>query len=266
MSHGWEFPGKNGRIVARVWPHEAPQYLAVLVHGYGEHMGRYEYVAQTLHNHGAGVYGPDHYGHGASEGERVGIADFDDVVADLHTVVGKAVADHPDVPIVLIGHSMGGMIAARYAQRYGAQLAALVLSGPVLGSWVQATSLLDLDEIPDDPIDTAALSRDLSIGEAYNADPLIWHGPFKRRLLAALDQCLKTINDGGDLGALPTLWLHGEADEVVPRAESGAGVDTIGGSRLTSRSYPGARHEIFNETNKDEVLADVTGFIDAVLP
>src|SRR5699024_11657951 len=54
------------------------------------------------------------------------------------------------------------------------------------------------------PIDTAALSRDLSIGEAYNADPLIWHGPFKRRLLAALDQCLKTINDGGDLGALPT--------------------------------------------------------------
>lgn len=266
MSHQWQFDGRNGRIVARIWSHENPRYLAVLAHGYGEHIGRYEYVASALRDHGAAVYGPDHQGHGRSEGERVVVNDFENVIDDMHTVVGKAVADHPDVPIVLIGHSLGGMVAARYAQRYGATLAALVLSGPVLGSWEPATSLLDLDEIPDNPIDVSTLSRDPEVGEAYNADPLIWHGPFKRPLLAAVDRCLKNINASGSLGALPTLWLHGEADQLVPPGPSRDGVDTIAGSRLTSRMYPDARHEIFNETNKDEVLGDVTAFIDRVLP
>jgi alpha-beta hydrolase superfamily lysophospholipase len=173
MAEEWEFTGERDRITARRWPAETPRYVALLAHGYGEHIGRYEHVAEVLRRHGAAVYGPDHVGHGRSGGERVLVADFEDVVTDLNAVAERARAGHPGLPVVLIGHSMGGMIAARYAQRYGSGLAALTLSGPVLGPWGPIKALLGLEEIPDIPIDPATLSRDLSVGEVYATDPLV---------------------------------------------------------------------------------------------
>ena len=127
--------GTRGAVAVREWPHPRPRFLAVVVHGYGEHAGRYEELAEVLNGHGAAVFAPDHMGHGRSAGERVVIEDFEDVVTDLHAVAELARAAHPDVPLVVIGHSMGGLIAARYAQRHGDALAALVLSGPVIGGW-----------------------------------------------------------------------------------------------------------------------------------
>jgi alpha-beta hydrolase superfamily lysophospholipase len=261
MALEWDFTGTREHIVAREWPIDRPRHVAVLVHGYGEHIGRYDHVADALLRQGAAVYGPDHIGHGRSGGERVLITDFEDVVRDLETVVERARTAHPGLPLVLIGHSMGGMIAARYAQRYGAGLAALVLSGPVLGPWSAVKLLLELEEIPDVPIDPATLSRDLAVGEAYAADPLVWHGPFRRPTAEAFDRCLTAIASGGRLGALPTLWVHGAADELVPLAETQVGIEQIRGTDMTQILYSGARHEVFNETNRDEVLGDVTAFI-----
>ncbi|MCP2341454.1 alpha/beta hydrolase [Actinomadura rupiterrae] len=261
----WEFAGRNGAVTARIWPHDAPRYVAVLVHGYGEHLGRYEHVAEFLHRHGALVCGPDHAGHGLSAGERVLIDDVDDLVADLHTVVESAREDLPGLPVVMIGHSMGGLIATRYAQLHGAGLAALVLSGPVLGRWDALSALLELPEIPDIPIDPATLSRDPEVGKAYAADPLVWHGPFRRRTVEALDASIRAVNADGSLGDLPVLWLHGEDDRLVPLSGTRLGIEAIRGPGLTSKVYPSARHEIFNETNRDEVLTDVTAAIDATL-
>ena len=257
----WEFTGERESITAREWPAESPSWVALLAHGYGEHIGRYEHVADHLRRHGAAVYGLDHIGHGRSGGERVLIPDFGEVVADLHTVAEHARARRPGLPVVLIGHSMGGMIAARYAQRHGDGLAALVLSGPVIGPWGPVELLLGLEEMPDVPIDPATLSRDPAVGEAYAADPLVWHGPFRRETVEAIDRCLATISAGGRLGALPTLWVHGEADELVPLSGTRAGIEEIRGEDLTEIIYPGARHEVFNETNKDEVLTAVTDFV-----
>ena len=262
MTTQWRFEGHAATIEARSWPIDTPRYAAVLVHGYGEHIGRYEYVADFLNRHGAAVYGLDHVGHGRSAGERVVITDYDQVVADVRQVVLRARAEHPGLPVVLIGHSMGGMIAARYAQLHGEDLRLLVLSGPVIGSWEPVTSLLELDEIPFEPIDVSTLSRDAEIGRVYADDPLVWHGPFKRELVAALDTCLKRINAGPKLESLPLLWVHGEADTLVPLEPSRAGVAAIRGADYTEHRYPQARHEVFNETNKDEVLGDVARFID----
>lgn len=259
-----ELTGTRATIAVREWPNDGARYVAVLVHGYGEHIGRYDHVADALLRHGAEVTGPDHLGHGASGGERVLIEDFADVLADLHAVVTGASAARAGLPVVLIGHSMGGMIAARYAQLHGADLAALVLSGPVIGSW-QATDLLDEPELPDAPLDVTTLSRDPRVGEAYAADPLVWHGPFKRPTLRAIAACLATINAAGRLGDLPTLWIHGSADPLVPIGPSRAGITLLRGGDLTERIYPGARHEVFNETNRDEVLTDVTTFVDHAL-
>ncbi|MER6693423.1 alpha/beta hydrolase [Streptomyces minutiscleroticus] len=267
MTHSREhtLTGTHGTLAVREWPREDPRYVALLVHGYGEHVGRYEHVADLLTGHGAAVYGPDHTGHGRSAGERVLIEDFEDVVTDVRAVEEVARTAHPDVPVVLIGHSMGGLIAARYAQRYGDGLAGLVLSGPVIGSWELPRRLLALDELPDVPIDPATLSRDPEVGEAYAADPLVWHGPFKRPTLEALVRAQETVSKGGDVGPLPLLWVHGGDDRIVPLEGSRPGVAELRGTDCAERVYPGARHEVFNETNRTEVLCEVTRFVDRVL-
>jgi len=159
---------------------------------------------------------------------------------------------------------MGGMIGARYAQRHGQELAGLVLSGPVLGSWTAVTDLLELDEIPDDPLDVSTLSRDPEVGEVYAHDELVWHGPFKRPTVAAIATALQRINSGPALGALPTLWLHGQEDQLVPLIETRQGIEALGLSQLETVIYPGARHEVFNETNREEVLGHAADFIDSV--
>ena len=265
-SREWTLDGHGGRLTARTWEGEgAPSHVVLLAHGYGEHVGRYEHVADALVAAGAVVYAVDHVGHGRSEGERVLVADFEPVVDDLHEVDRTARSEHPGLPVVLLGHSMGGLIAARYAQRHGDTLAALVLSGPLVGSWEAADQLLALPELPDAPLDISTLSRDPAVGEAYAADPLVWHGPFKRATLQAVARGLAAVREGPSLGSLPLLWVHGEADSLVPVEGSRSGVQHLGGERFVERLYPDARHEVFNEVNADEVLADVTSFIDQVL-
>lgn len=218
-----------------------------------------------LTGHGAAVFAPDHMGHGRSAGERVVIEDFEDVVTDVHAVARLARAAHPDLPLIVVGHSMGGLIAARYAQRYGGTLAALVLSGPVIGAWDLPGRLLAHEEIPDVPVSPGALSRDPAVGAAYAADELVWHGPMKRPTLEAFVRTLETVDKEGGIGPLPLLWLHGDDDRLVPLSGSRTGVERLAGGTPTERIYPGARHEVFHETNRAEVFADVTRFLDGVL-
>ncbi|GAA1490805.1 alpha/beta fold hydrolase [Brachybacterium sacelli] len=257
--------GHGGDLVGRAWDLADARWIAVLAHGYGEHVGRYAWVAARLRDAGAAVYAADHVGHGRSDGERVLIEDFEPVVADLDLVVGHARDQHPELPIVLIGHSLGGMIAARYTQVHPESLVATVLSGPVLGSWAIVDELLALEEIPPTPIDPAVLSRDPMVGSTYAEDDLVWHGDFKRPTLEAIQRSLRMITAAGTVGDHPLLYLHGEGDELVPLPASRAGLSALEGAATRVRTYPGARHEIFQETNRDEVLADVTAFVDEVL-
>ncbi|AKJ07097.1 alpha-beta hydrolase superfamily lysophospholipase [Archangium gephyra] len=262
QSREWTYPGLRGQLVARTWSgSQTPTHLVVIAHGYGEHLGRYEAVADALVRNGAGVYAVDHLGHGKSEGERVLVEDFEDIVTDLHTLDEAARKEHPRLPVVLLGHSMGGLIASRYAQRYGDTLAALVLSSPVIGMWGAASALLAMEEIPDVPLDVTTLSRDPAVGERYAADPLVWHGPFKRTTVASMQRAVEAVNQGPGVGGLPLLWIHGEDDQLVPIEGTRSGIEHLRGGRYVERIYPGGRHELFNETNADEVIADVTEFI-----
>ena len=174
----------------------------------------------------------------------------------------RATAEHPDLPVVLIGHSLGGVIATRYAQRHMHELAALVLSGPVIGGNPGFEPLLAMDPMPDIPIDLAALSRDPAVGEAYAADPLIYHGPLHRESLQTIFDAVSTIAQGPKF-ELPTLWIHGELDPLAPYPATREAVDRLRTDQVAEKMYPGAMHEIFNETNQDEVIADVIAFIDA---
>src|SRR5512141_1608265 len=117
------------------WSATDPRCIVLIAHGYGEHAGRYEHVAQRLVDDlGAAVYAPDHRGHGRTSGATGLVEDGELLTTDLHDVAVAAQAEHPGLPVALIGHSMGGLIATRYAQRFGDELSALVLSGPVVGA------------------------------------------------------------------------------------------------------------------------------------
>lgn len=264
MKSTTELAGRQGRIQVYAWTPEEPTCVILLAHGYGEHAGRYEHVAGRLVEEGAAVYAPDHYAHGASEGERASFDSLDDMADDLAAVGDGAAEAYPGLPIVLLGHSMGGIVVTLLAQRDPSKWAGLILSGPAIGGNPDLLGLLALDPIPEVPIDPAILSRDLSVGEAYAADELVYHGPFYRSSLQALSDAIDAIAAGPDLGPLPTLWMHGSEDELIPLEPARGAIDALVCSDLESHVYEGARHEIFNETNQDEVLDHVAAFLGRI--
>jgi alpha-beta hydrolase superfamily lysophospholipase len=115
--------------------------------------------------------------------------------------------------------------------------------------------------MPEVPLDPAILSRDPAVGQAYADDPLVWHGPFKRPTLESLFGSMDVIASADGLGDLPTLWIHGEEDGFAPLGHTREAIERLRGPGLEEKVYLGARHEVFNETNSDEVLADVIDFI-----
>src|SRR5467141_2513264 len=112
-----ELRGRRGRIVVHRWSANEPKFVALLAHGYGEHAGRYAHVAQRLVAEGSAVYAPDFEGHGLSEGDRARIQTIDDLVDELASVYKASRLANTGMPVVLIGHSLGGLIATRFVQR-----------------------------------------------------------------------------------------------------------------------------------------------------
>ncbi len=250
-----------GRVHVSRWPAGDPARLVVLVHGYGEHVGRYEHVAQALVERGSAVVGPDHVGHGRTGGEPALVEDFEPIVDDVRAVVQET---RGDLPVVMVGHSMGGLIAARYAQRHREDLGGLVLSGPAIGLGPVIEGWLAAPELPSDPIDVAVLSRDPAVGEAYAADELVYHGGWKRPTLEAFLAADRSIAEGPDLGDLPLLYVHGAEDQLVPVMLARPVVERLAGPDSELHVLDGQRHEVFNELGKEETIAMVAGFAERV--
>jgi alpha-beta hydrolase superfamily lysophospholipase len=246
-----------GRVHVRQWPAPVPARIVVLVHGYGEHIGRYAHVAQALVAQRSTVVGPDHIGHGHSGGERALVEDFEPVVDDLRAVVQET---RGTLPVVMVGHSMGGLIAVRYAQRHREDLAGLVLSGPAVGLSPVFGQWLEAPKPPSEPIDGAVLSRDPAVGAAYAADELVYHGGWKRPTLQAFVAADEMIAGGPDFGDLPLLYLHGGDDRLVPVDLARPVIERLAGSRSEWHVIDGARHEIFNELDQEHTIEQVANF------
>lgn len=256
-----ELQGSGGRLFVRRWAIPSPVRVVVIAHGIAEHSGRYEHVAQRFADDGATIYAPDHAGHGRSGGEFGHIESIEDLADDLGLVIGLARGENPGLPLVLVGHSLGGLITTRYLQRNGTDgLAALVLSGPFYGN-PGYEALLGMDPLPKVEIDTAVLSRDPAVGEAYTADELVYHGPGDRETLTAIFDAVAAVKSGPELADVPICWVQGELDALAPLDVTQAEVERLRGPDFEPHVYPGAMHEVFNETNKDEVLDDVSAFV-----
>ncbi|WP_460711913.1 lysophospholipase [Nocardioides dilutus] len=250
-------------------PAGPPKGLILVVHGLGEHRGRYAHVAERLTALGLRVAVPDHRGHGKSGGPRCDTRDVSDYTADLETLRKLTLVD--GAPTYLLGHSMGGLIALDYALDHQADLAALVLSGPLVlpgedqPPWLVAIAKVLGKVVPTLgtlALDPKSVSRDPEIVEAYENDPLNYHGKVKAGTGAALLNRLQTFPARLPSLTLPLLVMHGEKDKLT-NPEGSKLVDELAGSTdKTLTIYPGLFHEIFNEPEQDQVLTDVTTWLE----
>jgi len=252
-------------LAAAGWIPEHPQAVALISHGHCEHLGRYGHVVNTLVQAGLAVYGLDHRGHGRGNGARALITDFDRVADDFHCLATHARSRHPGLPMVLIGHSMGGLIALRYALKYQEQLAALVTSGPalIIDDGVSPAKKAIGEVIgriaPKAPLPRSGdgecgLSTERYICEQFGIDHRNWHGATRLGTVAAmLDAAEDTRNRFGEI-RVPLLAMHGADDTTTsPRGTEllhagGAGMDK------TIILWEGRKHEIFNSPGRETVI------------
>jgi len=245
----------------------AARAVVLLVHGISEHSARYEHVGARFSEAGFHTVAFDQRGHGHSDGTRTYIDSFSSFLDDVEDHL--EIARRQNLPVILLGHSMGGLVCTAYAVSDRPQPDLLVLSGPALGAnvptWqrVLAPKLAQLAPkffLPSD-IDASILSRDPAVQQAYRDDPLIKSGA-TAKIGAELFAAMESVGASLDQIRVPTLCLHGADDELVP-AEVSRPLDGLPG--VERRELEGLRHEIFNEPEGPEVLDQVVAWIGARL-
>ena len=265
-----------------------PRGVVQLVHGLAEHGTRYGRLASLLNDAGFVVTATDNRGHGASVSAEVplgsfGAAGVTGFVADIVTAGERLAEEHPELPLFLIGHSLGSMGAQSVLLDHSARYAAVVLSGSTTLDGLLAV----VQGLPTDQPGLAAfnaafeprtgfewLSRDATEVDAYVADPLCGFPTEDAIMAGVLGTAVRTA-DPAQLARirpdLPLLVISGDRDPVG--GPGGGNVTALaeryreaGITDVTLRLYPGARHEVFNETNRDEVTADVVGWLGDHLP
>lgn len=269
--------GQGGvRIFTQSWqPAGEAAGAVVLCHGYAEHSGRYEHVAAALVDAGWAVFALDHRGHGRSGGRRALIDHLDAALADLDALVDRATGIPAGARPVLLGHSMGGALAAAYAVGHQTKLAALVVSAPALGmrATLPGAQRLAMEAVAalapnlgTVTLDAAGISRDPLVVSAYEADPLNYHGKVPARTAREMLRASDLVAARSKELTLPILIMIGSADRLVPIQGSRDLAAAVGASDVTLQVYDGLYHEAFNEPEGDEVLADLVAWLDAHRP
>lgn len=261
-----------------------PLIIVQIAHGMGEHAGRYARLANALVEAGAVVYAHDHRGHGRTAGDPsrhgdLGAGGWPALVADLGVVGNHARSEHPDLPLVVLGHSMGSFALQRYLLDHSADLDGAVLSGTsavdVIAAGIDPTQEVDLSAFnaPFEPARTEYdwLSRDPDEVDAYVADPACGFGldaPSAASMIEGMDGVADPERLAGIRSDLPILLLSGDAD---PLAGGGALITLVadryreaGLASVSVHLYPDARHEVFNETNRDEITADLLAWLGRI--
>jgi alpha-beta hydrolase superfamily lysophospholipase len=274
------------KIAAYRWEPERgePRAAVQLTHGMGEHAQRYDHVARALNDAGYLVYAQDHRGHGASGDPEaygdLGPGGWAALLDDIGLLSARIRAEHPDLPLILFGHSMGSFAVQQYLLDHSADVDAAVLTGTAAIDLLEPA--LDLDQPLDLAMFNAAflpartdydwLSRDEAVVDAYIADPGCGFG-IDTASAKGMFGGARRLADPAQLAAmrsgLPVYIAVGEADPVnaglsllTPLADR---YQAAGLTDLTVRVYPGARHEIVNETNRAEVLAALNSWLDRVV-
>ncbi len=269
MTYSWK--GKEGQdIYARTWSTPSPKAVLCIVHGLGEHIGRYQAVADKMNEKGIAVMGYDHPGHGQTTGQRGHVGSYDYLLDEVETLIGKAKSQYPNLPIFLYGHSMGGNVGINYLLRRQPSVKAAIITGP----WL---------ELPAPPpaikyflgkmmrniypkfnehtaLDSSAISRDPKIVEAYKADPLVHDNISASFFMGCFEAAAYALAHAEELNT-PTLLMHGQADRLTSwkgsekfAAKAGKMVEFI--------PWEGAFHELHNDLIKDQAVNKMIEFLN----
>lgn len=255
----------------QVWrPEPEPRAVVALVHGVGEHCGRYMNVARPLAADGYAVYGYDQRGHGASPGPRVHVDRWTEYREDLGAYLAMIAEQMPGLPLIVYGHSMGSLVVLDYLLQRPKGLAGAIISGAAIepvgvGSpYLVAVARVLSGVLPkfyvDLGIDPTSLSRDPNALEAYRADPLIAPKATVRWGTESLDT-VRRIKEGMNGIDIPLLVLHGEADPLNLVQGARTLFDAVGSDDKTMHVYPVVRHEPHNDLGHEQVAADVAQWL-----
>ena len=263
----------NGsRLSVRRHPSESARGEIIIVHGFGEHSGRYGALTEQLASRGYSVTAYDQRGHGRSEGLPGHIDSFSEYEEDLDRVVLSVRPRGGSPRIFLIGHSMGGLVTLRYLARQNARLSGAVISAPMIALAAQVPahkrimarvgSILAPRLRLDNNVDTAALSRDPEVGRAYSADPLV-NRLVSTRWFAEASRAMAEVVTLAPKVTQPLLVMHGSGDRIASLEATKRSFELFGSRDKELVIYPGFYHELFNEPERQDVFKRVIDWLDA---
>jgi alpha-beta hydrolase superfamily lysophospholipase len=266
--------GKLGSgLFYRSWSANDQASAVVLIsHGLGEHSGRYEHVAAAFNAAGLHVFALDHLGHGQSPGKRAFVSRFSELTDGVAELRAHIAQEFPSMPVYLVGHSLGGLIAASTVLDAAQDYAGLLMTGPALGvptpppAWqvlllrvfsAVAPGLKALE------LDANAICRDPAVVEDYVADPLVHHENIPARMVVSLfDEGARVMARAKDI-SLPVRLLHGAEDQLTSASASTEFVDMLASSDKQCTIYDGMYHELFNEPEQEAILKTCCEWITA---
>jgi alpha-beta hydrolase superfamily lysophospholipase len=243
----------------------------LITHGFGEHSGRYGALTDHLVNHAYSVTAYDHRGHGLSDGVPGHVESFAEYDNDLEKIISAVRARSQVGPLFLIGHSMGGLIALRYAARKSGALSGVIVSAPLIevAVPVPAHKLMIARVCArmaprlrlDSGINPSNLSRDPEVGRAYAADSLV-NRKVSAKWFAEATRAMHEVAEWAPLIRAPLLVMHGTEDRLASVAATKRLFDRAGSPDKELVIYPGFYHELFNEPEKQEVYGRLTDWLE----
>jgi acylglycerol lipase len=262
-------------IFHRAWlPDAEPKAVVMLLHGLAEHSGRYEHVAEALTDARYAVRAVDHRGHGRSDGKRAFVRSYREYMDDIAQFRALVEAEHPGLPLIVLGHSMGGNLALGHVLDHEVGVRGLVLSAPALqpGSSlspikIRIARLLGkvAPWLRPERLSADAISRDPAVVTAYRADPLVFTGKMSAGVAAALLGAMAAFPARHAELKLPVLLMHGSEDRLTEIAGTRALEAGATNASVTSHYYEGLYHEVFNEPEQAQVLRDLIAWLDTTV-
>ena len=260
-----------GTLAVYEWPkpQSKPKAHILMVHGLGEHMGRYNHVAFALNQAGYAVTGYDHVGHGFSTGPRGDVKDAQQLVDDLEQVLHAIEPDHEGLATVLLGHSMGGLVVQRAVCAHPGLADAVVMSSPALAAFTNPLQKLLLATLPrwfphwrvDNGLQLSWLARDAQVVREYKEDALV-HPLISAGLAAWIVQQGEMALHEASQWQTPTLLVYAGQDKLVNPKGSADFVKNASPDYVQSHCFNVMYHEIFNDPEKHLVFQKITQWLD----
>lgn len=261
--------GEN--IFYRCWASAEPRAILLLAHGLAEHSGRYDEFASFIADAGIATYALDLPGHGKSDGKRGHVRDFQEYTDAVGALLSLARQAHPNIPFVLFGHSMGGLIAADFLLQHQEEFIAAVLTGPAIQAPKQPSSVVLLinrliaavaPRLGVMQLDASGVSRDPQVVSDYESDPLVFRGKVSAHLVTEIFSAMSRVVANAESVRLPLLIMHGSEDTLTAVEGSKLLYETVSSEDKKIVIYDGLYHEILNEPEKQDVITDILQWLE----